>query len=86
MQNYGDESGSYGLMYPSVYSNHGVYEQDFFRPQPPEKIREVFEKIGVTMSTEMFEDLWEKAKERSPNGEVRVQTPVGRVIPYYLGV
>ncbi len=59
-------------MYPSIYSNHGVYEEDFFRPQPPEKIRQIFELIGVTMSDEVFEDLWEKAKAKSQNGEVRV--------------
>ena len=71
-QNYGDESGTYGLMYPSIYSNHGVYEEDFFKPQPAEKIQEIFEQIGVTMPTEVFEELWERAKERSPNGEVKL--------------
>ena len=37
-QNYGDESGAYGLMYPSIYSNSGVYEDDFFAPRSPEEV------------------------------------------------
>lgn len=32
-QNYGDESDAYGLINPSIYSNHGVYEKDFFQPR-----------------------------------------------------
>lgn len=38
LQNYGDESGAYGLMYPSIYSNKGVYEEDFFAPRQPEEV------------------------------------------------
>ena len=37
-QNYGDESGAYGLMYPSIYSNRGVYEDEFFAPRSPEEV------------------------------------------------
>lgn len=33
IQNYGDESDAYGLMNPSIYSNRGVYEKDFFQPR-----------------------------------------------------
>ena len=61
-------------MYPSIYSNHGVYEQDFFRPHPPERIREIFEKIGIAMPADVFQDVWEKAKQKSPQGEVRGQS------------
>ena len=32
-QNYGDESDAYGLINPSIYSNRGVYEKDFFHPR-----------------------------------------------------
>lgn len=73
LQNYGDESDSGVLMYPSIYSNHGVYEEDFFKPHPPEKIRDIFKEIGVEMSTDVFEELWAKAAERDPKGlgEVR---------------
>lgn len=33
LQNYGDESDAYGLINPSIYSNRGVYEKDFFKPR-----------------------------------------------------
>ena len=33
LQNYGDESDAYGLINPNIYSNHGVYEKDFFLPR-----------------------------------------------------
>ncbi len=75
LQNYGDEADSGTLIYPSIYSNHGVYQEDFFRPYPPEKIRDIFKLIGVEMSTEVFEELWAMAAERDPRGrgEVREQ-------------
>lgn len=75
-KNYGDEADSGTLIYPSIYSNHGVYQEDFFRPYPPEKIRDIFKLIGVEMSTEVFEELWAMAAERDPRGrgEVCVET------------
>ena len=39
LQNYGDESDAYGLMYPSLYSNSGVYESDFFEPRSEAEVR-----------------------------------------------
>ena len=57
-------------MYPSIYSNHGVYEEDFFRPHPPEILREIFKNIGVQMSDEMFQEVWELAAKQNPKGEV----------------
>ncbi len=37
-QNYGDESDAYGLIYPSLYSNRGVYEEDFFAARQPQEV------------------------------------------------
>ena len=71
VQNYGDESDSYGLMYPSIYSNKGVYEEDFFKPRSSNQIKEVFENIGVNMTPEVFQELWKEAAKRDPKGEVR---------------
>ena len=75
LQNYGDEGDSVALIYPSIYSNRGVHGDDFFRPHPPEKIREIFKEIGVEMSDEMFKKLWALAAERDPGGKGEV-TPV----------
>ena len=39
LQNYGDESDAYGLINPSIYSNHGVHEKDFFQPRDQYEVK-----------------------------------------------
>lgn len=36
--NYGDQATMYALLYPSVSSNKGVYEKDFFRIRSKEEV------------------------------------------------
>ena len=38
-KNYGDESDAFGLMNPSMYSNRGVYEKDFFQARPQNQVK-----------------------------------------------
>jgi len=68
-QNYGDESNSYNLLYPSIYANHGVYEADFFEPRTKEQLQAIFEGMDVKIPEEVFDELWEEAIKR--NGKVR---------------
>ncbi|XP_039252366.2 EF-hand domain-containing family member B-like [Styela clava] len=74
--NYGDESDAYGLISPSMYSQRGVYETDFFQPRSREELRRIFANIGVEITAEMFEKLWNAAQHRDPRGkgEVSVET------------
>ncbi|KAL9958296.1 hypothetical protein ACROYT_G035296 [Oculina patagonica] len=72
-KNYGDESDAYGLINPSIYSNRGVYEKDFFQPRDQYEIRRIFDGIGVEMTTNAFEKIWEQASTRHPNGLVSVE-------------
>lgn len=74
--NYGDESDAYGLINPSVYSQRGVYETDFFEPRPQDEVKRIFANIGVEITPEMFTAVWENAKKRDPRGkgEVSVET------------
>ena len=37
-KNYGDESDAYGLVNPSLFSTHGVYEKDFLLPRSREEV------------------------------------------------
>jgi len=37
-KNYGDEATSNALVNPSIYSNKGVYEQDFLLPRSREQV------------------------------------------------
>lgn len=72
--NYGDESDAYGLINPSIYSNHGVYERDFFQPRDQYEIRRIFDGIGVEMTTDAFEKIWKEASTRHPAGLVSVES------------
>lgn len=72
--NYGDEPGAYSLLYPSLYSNMGLYGEDFFAYRSQEEIRGLFEKIGVAMAPEVFQKLWEIAASRDPNNRVSVES------------
>lgn len=56
--NYGDESDAHGLIHPSIFSTHGVYDRDFFKPRSRIDIRKIFEAIGVKMSEETFNKVW----------------------------
>jgi len=72
--NYGDESDAYGLINPSIYSNRGVYEKDFFQPRDQYEIRRIFDGIGVEMTSDVFEKIWEQASTRHPTGLVSVES------------
>ncbi|KAJ7351911.1 hypothetical protein OS493_034516 [Desmophyllum pertusum] len=74
LKNYGDESDAYGLINPSLYSNCGVYEKDFFQPRDQYEIRRIFDGIGVEMTSNAFEKIWEQASTRHPNGLVSVES------------
>ncbi|XP_019618184.1 PREDICTED: EF-hand domain-containing family member B-like [Branchiostoma belcheri] len=73
-KNYGDESNAYGLVNPSIYSNHGVHEKDFFEARPKTEIAHIFKSIGVDMDEKTFNDLWEQASVRHPQGRVSVES------------
>ena len=58
------------MVHPSVYATRGVYEKDFFQPRSQSDIKAVFENIGVSLSPEVFKELWEEASRRHPEGKV----------------
>lgn len=74
VKNYGDESDAYGLINPSLFSNRGVYERDFFQPREPEQIKGIFSDIGVEMDSDTFQKMWEVASTRSDGGQVSVES------------
>ncbi|XP_067933716.1 EF-hand domain-containing family member B-like [Watersipora subatra] len=71
--NYGDEATSHALVNPSIYSNRGVYEQDFLLPRTREQIRDVFSNVGVQMTLQEFDDIYDEAAKRHPKGNVSVE-------------
>ena len=72
-QNYGDESNSYNLLYPSIYANHGVFEADFFEPRTKEQLYAIFEGMDIKIPEDVFEELWEEAVRMDNKGEVRIK-------------
>ncbi|KAJ8019884.1 EF-hand domain-containing family member B [Holothuria leucospilota] len=73
LKNYGDESNAYGLVNPSIYSNRGVHEKDFFQPRTQEQIHTLFTNIGTNMDNDTFQKIWQLAAERG-GGHVSVES------------
>lgn len=71
---YGDDPGAYALLCPSVFSEKGVYEKDFFAPRSKEELASLFCNIGVSLPESTFEEVWKVAAQRHPNGEVCIET------------
>ena len=58
-------------MNPSIYSNHGVHERDFFKARDESEIRQIFDSVGFAMTNDTFQELWQTTRDRNDNGEVR---------------
>ncbi|NXN63532.1 EFHB protein, partial [Himantopus himantopus] len=72
--NYGDEGNAYALLFPSVFSQKGVYERDFFKTRPKAEIAQIFRNIGVNISDERFEEIWKQACLKHQKDEVCVES------------
>ncbi|NXP14350.1 EFHB protein, partial [Thinocorus orbignyianus] len=72
--NYGDEGDAYSLLFPSVFSQKGVYERDFFKTRPKEEIAQILRNIGVNIPDERFEEIWKEACLKHQNEEVCVES------------
>ncbi|KAM9387484.1 EF-hand domain-containing family member B [Phaethornis superciliosus] len=72
--NYGDEANAYALLFPSVFSQKGVYERDIFKTRPKAEIAEILRNIGVNISQETFEDIWKQICMKHQKEEVCVES------------
>uniref|UniRef100_A0A8C6YN02 EFHB C-terminal EF-hand domain-containing protein n=1 Tax=Nothoprocta perdicaria TaxID=30464 RepID=A0A8C6YN02_NOTPE len=72
--NYGDEGNAYAVLCPSVFSQKGVYERDFFKTRPKSEIEQILRNIGVNISDESFEEIWKQACRKHQRGEVCVES------------
>ncbi|XP_067094035.1 EF-hand domain-containing family member B [Osmerus mordax] len=71
--NYGDGATAYELLYPTLLSLRGVYEEHLFCPRTKEEISKIFQNVGLSISKETFEEAWKLASMRHPTGEVCVE-------------
>ncbi|XP_051008549.1 EF-hand domain-containing family member B [Acomys russatus] len=72
--NYGEEGNAYSLLHPSIFSRKGVFERDFFKTRSKEEISDILTNIGVKLSEEEFENVWNLASKKHRRGEVCVET------------
>ncbi|KFV82065.1 EF-hand domain-containing family member B, partial [Struthio camelus australis] len=72
--NYGDEGNAYALLCPSVFSQKGVYERDFFKTRPKAELEQILRNIGMNVSDESFEEVWKQACRKHQRGEVCVES------------
>ncbi|XP_036188617.1 EF-hand domain-containing family member B [Myotis myotis] len=72
--NYGEEGNAYSLLYPSIFGQKGVFERDFFQTRSKKEIAEILCKIGVKLSDEEFENVWNLASKKHHRGEVCIET------------
>ncbi|XP_027306845.3 EF-hand domain-containing family member B [Anas platyrhynchos] len=71
--NYGDEANAYALLFPSVFSQKGVYENDFFKTRPKAEVAQILRNSGMNISDERFEQIWKQACMKQQEEEVCVQ-------------
>ncbi|XP_072582848.1 EF-hand domain-containing family member B isoform X2 [Vulpes vulpes] len=72
--NYGEEGNAYSLLHPTVFGQKGVFERDFFKTRSKKEIAEILCNIGVKLSDEEFENVWNLASKKHHRGEVCVET------------
>ncbi|KFZ47462.1 EF-hand domain-containing family member B, partial [Antrostomus carolinensis] len=72
--NYGDEPSAFALLFPSVFSQMGVYERDFFKTRPKAEIAQILHNIGVNISDDEFEEVWKQACMKHQKEEVCVES------------
>uniref|UniRef100_A0A4X2M655 EF-hand domain family member B n=1 Tax=Vombatus ursinus TaxID=29139 RepID=A0A4X2M655_VOMUR len=72
--NYGDSGTAYTLLYPSIFSEKGVFERDFFKARSKDEIARILRNIGVNLTDENFEHVWNLASKKHHKGEVCVES------------
>ncbi|XP_032187924.1 EF-hand domain-containing family member B isoform X2 [Mustela erminea] len=72
--NYGEEGNAYSLLHPTIFGQKGVFERDFFKTRSKKEIAEILCNIGVKLSDEEFENVWNLASKKHHRGEVCVET------------
>jgi EF-hand domain-containing family member B len=60
-------------MQPSVFTLRGINEKDFLLPRPKDEIKTIFKNIGVDLTDDLFNSVWEHAAAQNPYGEVSVE-------------
>jgi hypothetical protein len=71
--NYGNDGNAWSLLTPSVFAQHGIYENDVLKPRSREEIQKIFANVGYDLSPSEFEATWTSAQSLNPYGEVSIE-------------
>ncbi|XP_043262250.1 EF-hand domain-containing family member B-like [Colletes gigas] len=69
-----DRTSAYSLIFPNVFTRHGLSHTDLFKLRSKEEIRNIFENIGVEFSDNSFDLLWEKGLKQDGTDTLSVET------------
>ncbi|NXS19642.1 EFHB protein, partial [Mystacornis crossleyi] len=58
--NYGDQGNSFSILFPSVFSQKGVYERDLLKKRPKTEIKRILHNTGMNVADERFEEIWKQ--------------------------
>ncbi|NXE94816.1 EFHB protein, partial [Menura novaehollandiae] len=58
--NYGDQPNSFAILFPSVFSQKGVYERDLLKKRPKAEIAQVLHNTGMNVAGERLEEIWKQ--------------------------
>ncbi|NXR40991.1 EFHB protein, partial [Zosterops hypoxanthus] len=58
--NYGDQGNSFAILFPSVFSQKGVYEKDLLKKRPKAEIKQILHNTGMNVADERFEEIWKQ--------------------------
>ncbi|XP_023774992.1 EF-hand domain-containing family member B isoform X2 [Cyanistes caeruleus] len=58
--NYGDQGNGFTILFPSVFSQKGVYEKDLLKNRPKAEIKQILHNMGMNVADERFEEIWKQ--------------------------
>ncbi|NWW21557.1 EFHB protein, partial [Falcunculus frontatus] len=58
--NYGDQGNGFSVLFPSVFSQKGVYERDLLKKRPKAEIKQILHNTGMNVADERFEEIWKQ--------------------------
>ena len=59
--NYGNDGNVWSMLTPSIYTQHGVYAEDFLKPRARQEIEAIFRSIGFELTPDLFDKTWSAA-------------------------
>ncbi|XP_017886642.1 EF-hand domain-containing family member B-like [Ceratina calcarata] len=68
-----DQPTAYSLIFPNVYTKHGLSHLELIKVRLKNEVRNIFERIGITFPENNFDVLWEEGTKISGTDDVSVE-------------